>query len=101
MLSKQLRIYILFPFTFTVENIMHLTTDLREIPCDQNLKFASFDITNMYSNVPTGELVNIIDVLCNQHDIKEELKHGIMEISQIQIEQNYCHFQDTLYTQEE
>jgi hypothetical protein len=24
-----------------------------------------------------------------------------MEISQIQIEQNYCHFQDTLYTQEE
>jgi hypothetical protein len=39
--------------------------------------------------------------MCNQHDIKEELKYEIMKISQILIKQNYLQFQDTLYIQEE
>ena len=78
MLSTQLGIYIPLPYTFNVKNVVHLMYDLQEIPYNQNLKFASFDITNMCSNIPTGELINIIDLLCNQHDIKEELKHEIM-----------------------
>ena len=55
----------------------------------------------MYSNVPTGELIKIIDLMCNQNDIKEQLKYEIMKISQILIKQNYFQFQDTLYIQEE
>ena len=75
--------------------------DFLEIPYDQNLKFVSFDITNMYSNIPTNELIKIIYLMCNQHDTKEELKHKIMKISQILIKQNYFQFQDTLYIREE
>jgi hypothetical protein len=55
----------------------------------------------MYSNVPTGELIKIIYLMCNQHDSKEELKYEIIKISQILIKQNYFQFQDTLYIQEE
>jgi hypothetical protein len=40
----------------------------------------------MYSNIPTNELIKIIDLMCDQHDIKEELKHEIMKISKILIE---------------
>jgi len=75
--------------------------DLLEIPYEQNLKFVSFDFTNMYSNIPTNELIKIIDLLCNQHDTKKELKHEILKISQILINQNYFQFQNTLYIQEE
>jgi hypothetical protein len=39
------------------------------------------DIVNMYSNVPTNDLTNIIDLLCTQHDIKEERKHELKKIS--------------------
>jgi hypothetical protein len=39
--------------------------------------------------------------MCDQHDIKEELKQVIMKISQILIKQNYFQFQDTFYIQEE
>jgi len=53
--------YIALLYTFNVKNTTHLIHDLFDIPCDQNLKFASFDITNMYTNIPTSELVTIID----------------------------------------
>jgi len=51
MLSKKLSIYIPLPHIFNVKNTVQLMNDLREIPFDQNLKFESFDITNMYYNV--------------------------------------------------
>ena len=31
--------------------------DVLDIPYDSDLKFASFDITNMYTNTPTDELL--------------------------------------------
>ena len=99
MLSKKLEIYTPLPYTFNVKNTVHKW--LLEIPYDQDLKFASFDISNMYSNIPTNELIKVIDLMCDQHDIKEEPKHEIMKISQILIKQNYFRFQDTIYTQEE
>jgi len=39
--------------------------------------------------------------MCNQNDIKEQLKYEIMKITHILIKQNYFQFQDTLYIQEE
>jgi len=39
--------------------------------------------------------------MCGKHGISEELKHEIMNISQIIIKQNYSQFQNTLYIQEQ
>jgi len=97
MLSKKPSICNPLPNTFNVKNTAQLMNHLREIPFDQNLKFASFRITNMYSNVPTGELIKVMDLSCKQNDIKEQLKYEIMKISQILIKQNYFQLEDTLY----
>jgi len=70
MLSKKLEIYTPLPYTFNVKNTV--PKRLLEIPYDQNLKFASFDITTIHMN----ELIKITGLTCDQHD-KEELKHGI------------------------
>jgi hypothetical protein len=35
--------------------------DLKEIPFEEDLKFASFDISYMYTNIPTNELSEIIE----------------------------------------
>jgi hypothetical protein len=55
----------------------------------------------MYSSIPTNELIKIIDLMCNQLDIKEDIKQEINKISQILIKQNYFQFQDTFYMKEE
>jgi hypothetical protein len=39
--------------------------DLLEIPFDKDLKFVSFDIMNMYSNVTVNQLIKIIELMCN------------------------------------
>jgi hypothetical protein len=36
--------------------IRHPVVDLKEIPFEEDLKFASFDVANMYTNIPTNEL---------------------------------------------
>lgn len=63
-----------------------------DIPYDPNIKFASFDITNMYSDVPTNELLKIINIMCEKHGMNNRLQQKIMKISQIVIEQNYFQF---------
>jgi hypothetical protein len=42
------------PYTFNGRNISQLINDLTDIPYDHNLRLASFDITNMYTNIPTN-----------------------------------------------
>jgi len=39
-----------------------------------SLKLASLDISNMYTNIPTEELLNIIDKMCDKHNIDDTLK---------------------------
>jgi len=52
MLTKKLLIYIPLPYTHNVKNITHLINDLKEIPYNHNLRPASLDIANMYTNIP-------------------------------------------------
>jgi hypothetical protein len=61
MLAKKLQVYIPLPYTFNVKNTTHLIEELKKIPFSHNLRWASFDITNMYTNIPTGELTRIIE----------------------------------------
>ena len=96
MLSKISRHTFPFPYTFNVKNTVHLINDLLVIPYDQNLKFVSFDITNMYSNVPTNELIETTYIICDKQGISEEMKHEITKISQIIIKENFFQFQNTL-----
>jgi hypothetical protein len=49
--------------------------DPLEILFDKNLKLASFDFTNMFSNVLIRNLLEIIELLCNQNGINKELQY--------------------------
>jgi len=65
------------------------------------MKFASFDISNMYSNIPTGELIAILSDSCITNNVDDMTKKEIMKITQTIISQNYFQFQDTIYLQKE
>jgi len=93
--------YIALLYTFNVKNTTHLIHDLFDIPYDQNLKFASFDITNMYTNIPTSELVTIIDITCQNNYIENSAKSDIIKLTKTITDQNYFQFLDKTYIQSE
>ena len=75
--------------------------DLRAIPYDRNMKFASLDLTNMYSNVPTNELMTILKNICENNNIEKKTARDIMKITRVLIQQNYFQYQNTTYVQTE
>jgi hypothetical protein len=101
MLAKKLLIHIPLPYAFNVENTVQLMKDLRAIPYDRNMKFASLDLNNMYSNIPTNELMSILGNICENNNIERETTRDIMISAQVLIGQNYFQYQDTTYVQTE
>jgi hypothetical protein len=55
--------------------------DLLEGPFKQDLKSVSFDITNMYSNIPITELIKIIEIMHKQNDLNIEMKNETIKSS--------------------
>jgi hypothetical protein len=55
----------------------------------------------MYTNIPTGDLIDIIDMACQNNYIDKNLKQNIVKVSKTIIDQNYFHFQDKVYIQSE
>jgi hypothetical protein len=72
-----------------------------EIPYEKYLKLVFFDITKVYSNIPTKDVREIIDFIFNQDNFNEKLKHEIRKLSQVLIKQNYFQYHDIKYIQEE
>jgi hypothetical protein len=101
MLVKKLHTHIPLPYTFNVEKTVQLIIDLRAIPYDRNMKFASLDLTNMYSNIPTNELMTILENICENNNVERGTACDIMKIAQVLIKQNYFQYQDTTYVQTE
>jgi len=60
-------------YVYNVKNTIYLMKYLLEITFHKDLKCVSFDMTNMYSNVPMKELIKIIELMCCQNDLNKEL----------------------------
>ena len=73
--------------------------DLSDIPFSPNLKLSSLDISSMYTNIPTEELLNIIGIMCDKHNIEDTIKLEIIEISKMKIAQNCLKFREKTYLQ--
>jgi len=97
---KKLQLYVPLPYSFNVKKFVHFIEDLSIIPFSTNLQFVSLDITNMYSNVPTGDLICVIDLICDQQLIDGKVKHELINLSKVILEQNYFQFENNFYSQE-
>ena len=101
MLVKLLQTHSPLPYTFNVTNSTQLINDLADIPYDHILRLVSFDISNMHTNIPTYELLSIIDTACNNNLVEERLKRNIIHLLKSIIEQNYFQFEELTYKQNE
>jgi hypothetical protein len=73
--------------------------DLLDIPHKQGIKLASFDIENMYPNIPTSELTPIMKNMSLNNQLDVNTTHDLMRITSIIIEQNYFTFQNSNHSQ--
>ena len=73
--------------------------DISQIPFVPELKLASLDISNMYTNIPTKELISVIKSVCKNHNIEDTMTREITTITNLIITQNYFSFKDKTYVQ--
>jgi hypothetical protein len=59
-LAKILQQTLQLPYTYNISNTVHLTNDLNNIPINTNTRMCSFDIKNMFTNIPTAQVNEII-----------------------------------------
>jgi hypothetical protein len=75
--------------------------DLNEISFDNELKFVLFDISNMYTNISTDELTEIIENMCKQNGLDQTIHNDIMKICKLVIAQNYFQHANNQYIREQ
>ena len=73
--------------------------DLMDIPYTSNLNLASSDITNMYTNIPTKVLTDIIHQLCIYNNIDTTVQTEPRNLCNIILTQNYFRFNNIQYSQ--
>jgi hypothetical protein len=98
-LNSLLHFYIPLPNVFNVKNSVHLMEDLKNFHCTETTKFASFNIENMYPNVPTDELISIIRHMSNHNQIDTNTIQNLLSLTSTILEQNYFTFNNTYYSQ--
>jgi hypothetical protein len=54
--------------------------ELQELPHGQNIRLASFDITNMYTNIPTSKLPKILKLICTQHNMTAKFTRELIKL---------------------
>jgi hypothetical protein len=99
-ISEKLKAILELPYTFNVRNSQQLINDLRNnTEYTQNLRLASFDITNMYTNIPTKKIMPIISQICKLHNTPKEVKKEITKIVNTVLKQNYFNFDNHTFKQ--
>jgi hypothetical protein len=72
---------------------MHLITDLQAIEINENTRLCSFDIENMYTNIPKNNIISVINnILRYIHKIDYKIQKEITHILETVIDQNYFQF---------
>jgi hypothetical protein len=77
-ITSKLKEIIQLPNIYNIQNSTNLIENLNKLEINENIKLCSFDISNMYTNIPLTETINIIQNILNNDqqtplNIKQEL----------------------------
>jgi hypothetical protein len=68
---------------------------------NENTKLCSFDIENIYANVPITDVKNTVNEVLNRNNEKEIEIEEILELVDVVLEQNYLRINEQHYIQNE
>jgi hypothetical protein len=94
-LNSTLTTILQLPNVFNVPNTRNLIQSLNNVEVNNNTKLCSFDIVNMYTNIPTTEIKNTVkEMLETNHQVPQEYKNELLNLTNCILEQNYIQFND-------
>jgi hypothetical protein len=74
---------------------------LKETNAQGNIKLCSFHITNIYSNIPQKELIQVIGKAIQNNNVNTEQKCEVIVLINTILKQNYIQHNNHQYKQEE
>ena len=95
-----IRTNITFQNHTAIKNSIELIQNIKEKHIPHNSTLASFDITNLYTNIPTSETLQILANMLKQNNTPQS-NIDIINITRLITQQNYLFFNNKYYTQRE
>ena len=83
----------------SIKNNIELVDKIISIHIPSGAKLASFDVTNMYTNIPIAETLQITENLLTQNQIEAKKVKEAIEILKTIMQQNYFQHDNKFYTQ--
>ena len=96
-LVRVLEFYIPFSHAYNVKIIINILSNLRDTEFHEKITLTSLIIKNMYTNIPTNKLKNIIGSMLDQHHINDITKQEILKYSIIILDKNFFQCSDRQY----
>nr|XP_022904588.1 uncharacterized protein LOC111416729 [Onthophagus taurus] len=85
-----------FKADYAITNRYELIETLKSLHLPKNFTLLSFDVTNLYTNVPVNETLNIAKHIIEEKVDSKNVEH-IFNLLKICTEQNFCQFNDKFY----
>ncbi|XP_049828734.1 uncharacterized protein LOC126267492 [Schistocerca gregaria] len=105
LLGRHMHTFLQKTYTYTNNRSLKNTGDIIEkiknINIPPTAKLVSFDITSMYTNIPTEETINIIEQQLKCKKFPDIQINEISSILRLITEQNYFTFNNNFYSQQE
>jgi hypothetical protein len=101
-LAAQLSQKLQLPYVYNVKDSIKLIHNLEKLQIDGNTRLYSFDVENMYTNIPVNEIENIIiEILNNDNETPTTEKQELGTLLNTILEHNCMQFNDQFYNQNE
>jgi hypothetical protein len=99
-LDRLLRLYFEFNSNHSLKNSLELVEKTKDLEIKSHHTLASFDIVNLYTNIPIKQTLEIIEKnLKNNPTLTTEARNELMNLLEITLQQNYFRFNEKFYSQ--
>lgn len=88
--------------TVNVSNTYELIDKIKDINIPQNSLFLSFDVNDMYTNIPIDETIEILEQQLIDHGtLTRPQINDVIKLTKVTINQNYFQYNNSFYIQED
>jgi hypothetical protein len=98
-LAKQLNEYLNLEYQYNVQNSVNLANDLTNLPIHDNYRMITYDIKDLYVNIPINDTLTITKTLLKKQNDPQTTSQLLTLLETI-LQQNYLTYQDRIYKPE-
>lgn len=101
LISQKLPTLLNYNSTYSINNSAILTEELMKLKICEDHIMVSFDVSNLYTNVPIKETLKLVEDYMNKTDLSEKHKTGLINILDVCLQQNFFQFNGEVFKMEQ